>query len=234
MARPAGSIRSARWSLQVAAGLMMVWGTTLNGQSVSIRGGSEDDGSVALSGDLGEFRVDDRPVGTLIGVFVRKRDDDSRDRVNLQVRLDHPGGLDAYRDCVFTTRDDDDSGIYCTPKGDIDNQDLEVVGDITFEPKGGVRPLYAPRQQVERRRIASTRRSHSGQTGHKAASLRMRADSSSAVLVVRDQHGRAVVQLSADSDRAFFRIRDSSGREVVRFRADSTGLSGRIRPDHRN
>lgn len=179
------------------------------------------------------FRLDGNRLGTVTSMQLERTGHDQTMTVRLVVRLDDATDPSSLDDCdLLPTNDTDldfEHGFRC---GTGTEGRRAEIGEVRFEPVGFTRPILVHQAQVAKLSEgdpfkANVDLSHGVQLdakGRDQASVRVRADSSGAVMRVRGRNGGDLVRISADSNQAFIQIRDENGKVLFRLQAGDSGV----------
>lgn len=223
-----------RYWVKIALGAACIFGVGMTGISLAKKGvhelktaalGPVPEMIQGIRSEFLNFRLDGRRIGHVRNLRVQSEGEWTPKTVQLLVALDREqSGLE---DCQVASdrwgRSTRDARFRCVTSEDIDDERLEQVGEVTFEPGRLVRPLYASSRDLRRisrsalRGLDAELNSEDGKTVTGEASFD-----------VQDRHGkreRGSVRVDATDGRALIEIRDESGREVFRLRADDNGVS---------
>jgi len=180
------------------------------------------------------FRLDGDRLGTVTRMQIERADHNRLMSVKLVVQLDAGADAADVAACDLLPLNesdlDFDRGFRC---GGTGVTGLAQIGEVRFEPAGFTRPVKVRRAQLDKLSqgdpfkadIDLTHGVQLDARGRDKGSVRVRADSTGAVMRVSDGHGGDLVRITADSNQAFIQIRDKNGKEVFRLRADKSGMS---------
>lgn len=177
------------------------------------------------------FQVDNRRLGTITDVKMDGEASGDLPRIKLTVKLDSGLATTGLKDCSLIAANQQalasSEGLHCSAPSMPDS--LVEMGTVRFEPSGEVIQLYIPSAELAGkpwpRQERVTRVGAAEKVGNRFS---LQANDAGAIILIKDEKGRAVFQLNADSQGAFIQVRDSNGSEVVRFRADSQGVEGAV------
>jgi hypothetical protein len=177
------------------------------------------------------FQVDNRRIGTITDVQMDARARGDLPRIRLTVELDSAAAATGLKDCALIAANHrslaGSEGLHCSA-GAVPDSMVEM-GTVTFEPSGEVLQLYIPSAELAGNSwFRHDRVTQVGAAQKPGSRFSFQANDAGAVILIKDDKGRAVFQLNADSQGAFIQVRDSNGSEVVRFRADSQGVEGAV------
>ncbi|MBM4188350.1 MAG: hypothetical protein FJ206_13700 [Gemmatimonadetes bacterium] len=178
-----------------------------------------------IRGELLNFRLDGRRIGHVKHLRVTSEGRLTAQSVQMAVQLDREqAGLE---DCHVASdrwgRGNRDARFRCVTAEDIDDENLEPVGEVTFEPGRVVRPLHAAQRDLRRLNRSSLRGLDATLDSEDGRSM-----TGEASFDLQDRHGsreRGTVRIDATDGRALIEVRDQSGREIFRLKADDNGVS---------
>ena len=180
------------------------------------------------------FRLDGHRLGSVTRMRLERTNRNRLLSVQLDVSLNEGTDAAELADCELQPLDDHDvnfdHGFRC---GDPKDAGLVQIGEARFEPIGLIRPVKIRRGQLGQLSTgepfkANLDMAHGVQVaakGRDKGSVRVRADSTGAMLLVNDKKGGDLVRISADSTHAFIQIRGTNGKVVFRLQAGDSGLS---------
>ncbi len=180
------------------------------------------------------FRLDGTRLGTVTRMQLERAEANQPMSVRLVVQLDDEVDTGDLQRCDLLSASETDvdfeHGFRCGERG---GPGLVEIGEVRFEPAGFTRPVKAGSAQLSKLRdgdpfranIDLTHGMHLDAHGRNEGSVRVQADSTGAVMRVRDRKGGDLVRISADSNHAFIQIRDESGKVVFRLQAGDSGVN---------
>lgn len=193
--------------------------------------------AAAAVGPVRTFRLNGRELGKLTTFSIQRAEWGKLPEAALEVTLNDPAFQRELARCdlmpIEGANPDDidiEQGFRCATQAE---RPLTGVGTVRFSPGGVVRPiLVSHRLEAELRQGEpfEVRGTVDGQVqvvarDGKGSLVKIRADSTGAMIHVNDEFGRSLLRLLADSSGAALRIRDKHGREVVRLDAGDGSFS---------
>jgi len=207
-----------RYWLRIAAGALITFGIGMT-VVVATRHGV---GAVkhSVSGALGSIplamlpvRVDGQQLGTLRGVEVQPTAQDrgagaGAPSVHITVQATDSALEAQFERCMLVPNIGHGNRRFadfkCVAPADTGGAGLRKLGEVVVEPAGAVLDILVPDSQLARWRQVSA--SDFGNV----KSVHIQADSTGAVIDVRDRRGRKLFHLEADSGGARIGVRDDS------------------------
>lgn len=208
---------------------MMIIGFTRRGvDQVKELASSIDD--VSIPTDFVPFSIGGDRFGWLEKVGIERGPTGELSSLRLIARIDDPAAQSGLADCRIGLGDLTDldhlDGFSCVSEADSASGRFVPFGAIRLEPAGESRTLYAPSAMIQEVRAAVQPKVESVPSD---ARLHLRANEAGAHLDIQGD-GEGLFYLRADSSGARIVIRDDSGRVVLNLKADSTGAAMDLTP----
>jgi hypothetical protein len=205
-----------RYWLRIAAGALAIFGVGM-GIVVATRHGAGFMRSMAANAvplAMLPVRIDGQELGKLRQVDVEPNAKDSSVAVHIVVRATDSLLGERFARCLLVPRGGHGRRKYaeftCLSPADSAGADLRKVGQIVVEPGGTILDFLVPGKQLAKWR-------HGGALDDSdVKSVHIQADSSGALIDVRDRRGRKLFHLEADSGGARISVHEDSNARAVK------------------